>query len=81
MESEYGWVLDELLDSLWNTLKVYLFIESKIIISNGFHILNIMKLRKKITIFRVLLYNYFVADDTFSLLCTAADYEAWKQEL
>ena len=81
MESEYGLVLDELLDSLWNTLKVYLFIESKIIISNGFHILNIMKLRKKITIFRVLLYNYFVADDTFALLCTAADHEAWKQEL
>ena len=35
-----------------------------------------MKLRKKITIFRVLLYNYFVADDTFALLGTAADYEA-----
>ena len=77
MESEYG--LDELSYSSWNTLVIYLFIESKIIF-NGFHILNIMKLRKKITIFRVLLYNYFVADDTFALLRTAADYEAWKQE-
>ena len=76
VESEYG--LDELLYSSWNTLVLYLFIESKIIF-NGFHILIIMKLRKKITIFRVLLYNYFVADDTFALLGTAADYEAWTR--
>ena len=75
VESEYG--LDELLYVVCISILyfIYLFIESKII-SNGFHILIIMKLRKKITIFRVLLYNYFVADDTFALLGTAADYEA-----